>query len=71
MVSQEKMNEQARVAAGTYMSSVELVSAVVRDLSGRDLSGESPTGDMHDNFGREIIAAKINAEIEGRTGGTK
>lgn len=71
MINQERMKEQAQISAAVYMSSVELVSSVIRELSGRDLSGSSPNGDLRDNFGREITAAKINAEIEGRTGGIK
>ena len=71
MISQDRLKEQAHLSAATYMSGVELVSAVIRNLSGRDLSGETPNGDLRDNFGREVIAAKMNAEIEGRVGGVK
>ena len=71
MINQERMKEQAQVSGAVFMSAVELVSNVVRDLSGRDLSGTTPNGDLRDNFGREITAAKISAEIEGRLGGNK
>ena len=71
MINQERMKEQAQISGAAFMSAVELVSNVVRELSGRDLSGNTPNGDLRDNFGREITAAKISAEIEGRLGGTK
>lgn len=71
MINQERMKEQAQVSGAAFMSAVELVSNVVRELSGRDLSGNTPNGDLRDNFGREITAAKISAEIEGRLGGSK
>ena len=71
MINQERVKEQTQVSGATYMSAVELVSNVMRELSGRDLSGNTPNGDLRDDFGREIIAAKINVEIEGRTGGMK
>jgi hypothetical protein len=71
MINQERMKEQAQISGAVYMSAVELVSNVVRELSGRDLSGNTPNGDLRDNFGREITAAKISAEIEGRLGGNK
>lgn len=69
MVNQEKMKTQMSMAAGTYLSAVELVSGAIKHLSGRDISGVTPGGDLRDNFGREVIAAKINAEVNGRLGG--
>ena len=71
MISQERMKEQAQLSAAVYLSAVELVAGTVRHLSGRDISGNTPNGDLHDDFGREVVAAKINAEIEGRLGGKK
>lgn len=71
MVNHEKIKKQVEGSAGTYLSAIELVSGAIKHLSGRDISGNTPNGDYRDNFGREIIAAKINAEIEGRIGGTK
>ena len=71
MINQDRLKEHVQISAATYMSGVELVANVIRELSGRDLSGSTPNGDLRDNFGREITAAKISAEIEGRLGGAK
>ena len=71
MVNQEKIQKQVEGSAATYLSAVELVAGAIKHLSGRDISGNTPNGDYRDSFGREIIAAKINAEIEGRVGGNK
>ena len=71
MISQERMKEQTQLSAAVYLSAVELVAGTVRYLSGRDISGNTPNGDLRDDFGREVVAAKINAEIEGRLGGKK
>ncbi len=69
MINQELLAEQAQLAAGVYMSGVELVVRTLNHLSGRDLSGQTPNGNLRDDFGREIIAAKLNAELAGRVGG--
>jgi len=71
MVNQEKLKNQAAAAAGTYLSAVELVAGAIKHLSGRDISGCTPTGDLRDDFGREVIAAKIIAEVNGRLGGNQ
>lgn len=69
MINQEILAEQSQIAAGTYMSGVEVIVRTLNILSGRDISGKTPTGDMRDDFGREIAAAKLNAELTGRMGG--
>lgn len=68
MISHERAIEAVEISTATYMSAVELVANVLNYLSGRDLSGKTPSGDLRDDFGREIIAAKINNEIESRLG---
>lgn len=69
MVNQEKMKSQVSIGAGAYLSAVELVANTIKHLSGRDISGTYTNVDLRDNFGREIVAAKINAEVNGRLGG--
>lgn len=68
MIKKEIAIESAMLSAATFMSAVELVVGVVNHLSGRDLTGRTPNGDLRDDFGREIVSAKIVNEIESRMG---
>jgi hypothetical protein len=68
MISKETLAQDMQVSSATYLCAVELVVSALNHLSGRDISGKTPAGDLRDDFGREIVAAKIAAEVQGRLG---
>ena len=65
-VINDNVEIKARVGAATYLSAVEVVAGVINHLSGQDISGTTPTGNLRDDFGREIIAGRLQAEIRNR-----
>lgn len=65
-VINEKAELKARVGAATLLSAVEVVAGVINHLSGQDISGNTPNGSLRDDFGREIIAGRLQAEIRNR-----
>lgn len=66
-VINDKVELKARVGAATYLSAIEVVAGIINHLSGQDISGATPNGgSLRDDFGREIIGGRIQAEIKNR-----